>query len=41
MLGDLMNFQNQIIKVGEIKYSFDLGDSPQSSWFKGLFFISV
>ena len=30
MLGDLKNFENKIIKVGDVKYSFDLGDPPQS-----------
>jgi len=30
MFEDLINFENKIIKVGAIKYSFDFGDAPQS-----------
>lgn len=34
MLEDLKSFENKIIKVGDVKYSFDLGDPPQSNFFQ-------
>lgn len=43
MLGDLKKFENQIIKVKEIKYNFDSSENPKSTLvlIKIIFLVSI